>query len=91
MGAQTEFASGAGGDWRTIGLPAPPGTQAEIDAELQELYEIAEFRAGVMAEAMEQRDNVLGYFRGLLTFKGGTHPWTVRALPCGDPRRPSSW
>ena len=27
---------------------------------------------------MEQRDNIVGYFRGLLTFKASSHPWTVR-------------
>jgi hypothetical protein len=51
---------------------------ADTADEIAELMEIAEFRAGAMAEAMLQRDDVIGYFRGVLTFKASSHPWTFR-------------
>ena len=85
--AQQTMGGGTTPAWTGIAIPPPPAIPAvppalpaltPIEKELAELIEIAEFRAGVMAEAMEQRDNVLGYFRGVLTFKGTTHPWTTR-------------
>jgi membrane-associated phospholipid phosphatase len=74
----TEFASLGGASWANITIPGPPTDKAEIEAELRELQEIAEFRAGLLAEALEQRSNIVGYFSGLLTFKDSSHPWTWR-------------
>ena len=73
----TEFAAQGNGAWIAIALPPPPAAAADIEAEIAALVEIAEFRAGVQAEALERRENVVGDFRGLLTFKAGSHPWTT--------------
>ncbi len=47
-----------------------------VNQELDELVTLIPYRAGVLAEALAQRDNILNYFRGLLTFTRSSHPAT---------------
>jgi hypothetical protein len=47
-----------------------------VNQELDELVTLIPYRAGVLNEALAQRDNILNYFRGLLTFTRGSHPAT---------------
>lgn len=47
-----------------------------VPAELDELRRLAQYRGGVMAEALAQRNGIIGYFRGLLQFNLATHPYT---------------
>ena len=61
--------------WHRIALPAVPDDNKTKD-ELKELVALIEYRSGVMAEAMAQRSNFLGYWQGVLTFNASSHPWT---------------
>jgi hypothetical protein len=47
--------------WSGINLAGIPSA-AVVEAELKELLALVEFRAGVMSEALAQRDNIPGYF-----------------------------
>ena len=48
----------------------------DLKAELEELVALIDYRAGVMTEALAQCDNIIGYFRGVLSFTPFSHPWT---------------
>jgi hypothetical protein len=53
-----------------------PVTQLDIDAELNELVELIEYRAGVMSEAMAQRENLWAYFSGIFMSDSWSAPYT---------------
>lgn len=53
-----------------------PKTQAAIDAELEELVTLIEYRPGVMSEAMAQLTNPWAYFRGILMCNSASAPYT---------------
>jgi hypothetical protein len=48
-----------------------------LDAELQELVALIPYRPSVQAEILSQRDSILQYFSGILSFNLRTHPATV--------------
>jgi hypothetical protein len=50
---------------------------AMLDAELQELAALVPYRASVQAEVLSQKDAILQYFSGILSFDLRTHPATV--------------
>src|SRR5205814_5902365 len=54
-----------------------PTTQAAILDEIHELIELIEYRPGIMAEALAQKDSILAYWQGLLMFNGKSHPKTT--------------
>jgi len=66
-------------------LTVGPGTNfpgfatatAMLDAELQELAALVPYRPSVQAEILSQKDAMLPYFRGILSFDLRTHPATV--------------
>ncbi|UZF95477.1 hypothetical protein [Bosea sp. NBC_00550] len=47
-----------------------------LQRELKHLRRLAQFRSGVMSEALAQRNGIIGYFRALLQFSLQTHPHT---------------
>jgi membrane-associated phospholipid phosphatase len=49
---------------------------ADLKQEIDELVALIDYRAGVMTEALAQCDNIIGYFRGVLSFTPYSHPWT---------------
>jgi len=49
---------------------------ADTAAELRELAELMEYRAGVLAEALAQRTGLWSYWRGILMFDAWSHPRT---------------
>ncbi|MFZ4411259.1 MAG: hypothetical protein ACOYOH_28225, partial [Paracraurococcus sp.] len=49
-----------------------------LDAEIDELFDLVDFRPPTLAEARVQAGNILRYFEGLLTFSAGSHRTTVR-------------
>jgi membrane-associated phospholipid phosphatase len=53
-----------------------PTTQAQIDAELEELVDLIEYRPGVMAEALAQLTNPWRWFRGILMCNSKSAPAT---------------
>jgi hypothetical protein len=53
-----------------------PKAKIDIDAELEELITLIEYRPGVMAEAMAQRSNPWAYFRGILMCNSASAPYT---------------
>jgi len=53
-----------------------PKAKVDIDAELDELVTLIEYRPGVMAEAMAQRTNPWAYFRGILMCNSASAPYT---------------
>ncbi|WP_375415444.1 hypothetical protein [uncultured Bradyrhizobium sp.] len=53
-----------------------PTAQAAINAELDELVKLIEYRPGVMSEAMAQRTNPWAYFRGILMCSSASAPAT---------------
>jgi PAP2 superfamily len=53
---------------------------AIVADELKELVELAEYRSGVMSEAMAQRANLDAYWRGIFMFNRASHPWTCQLL-----------
>src|SRR5262249_15664657 len=62
-----------------INFPNPPFANAiaMLDAELEELASLIPYRASVPAEILSQKDAILPYFRGSLSFDLRTHPATV--------------
>ena len=50
---------------------------ANLANEKANLLEAIEFRPGVMAEALSQKDSFTSHFRGALSYSKGTHPNTV--------------
>lgn len=54
-----------------------PPLKKELDAEFEELIGVMEYRAGVLDEALGQRDTFLPYFQGVLSFNATTHPYTT--------------
>jgi hypothetical protein len=63
--------------WSGIDLsPYLPQNQTVLDAELNELAMLIEFRPGVMSEALVQRNNIPEYFSGVLAFTKSSHPST---------------
>src|SRR4051812_9010165 len=64
---QAKIGSGSSAKrWNTIALPGY--TEPSTTAELAALVDLIEFRPGVLAEALAQRNNILGYFKGVLNF-----------------------
>jgi membrane-associated phospholipid phosphatase len=53
-----------------------PTAQKDIDAELEELVTLIEYRPGVMSEAMAQFTNPWAYFRGILMCNSASAPAT---------------
>jgi len=49
---------------------------SNVQKELKHLRRLAQFRSGAMAEALAQRNGIIGYFRALLQFNLQTHPYT---------------
>jgi hypothetical protein len=72
IGLLTEFVQipGTGGRpaWETLLTAADKPDLSKTDAELKELRDLVEYRAGVMAEALAQRSSFIGYFAGILDF-----------------------
>ena len=46
--------------------------------ELADLIELIEYRPEVMAEALAQATDMVGYWAGMLMFSRSSHPWTFR-------------
>ncbi|WP_176828252.1 phosphatase PAP2 family protein [Ruegeria marina] len=79
-------------DWTDLSLPQPArtgtnttdltdfggGVRWRIDDELAELVRLIEYRHGVLDEALQQRDTLIGYFQGILPFSYLSHPYTFR-------------
>jgi hypothetical protein len=63
----------------SINFPNPPfaNPNAMLDAELAELAALIPYRASVQAEILSQKDSMLQYFSGILSFNLRTHPATV--------------
>ncbi len=57
-----------------------PKLQADIDAELQELVELIEYRPGVLVEALGQLTNPWRWFRGILMCNSRSAPATHRLV-----------
>jgi hypothetical protein len=71
----TEFARAPG--WADIDLSGHlPATPAALQAELDELASLVEFRAGVLAEAVAQRNKLPVWWCGALGYGRGSHPCT---------------
>jgi hypothetical protein len=51
-------------------------TAARIDEELADLNLLAEYRFGVMSEALAQRTGIVKYYSGMLMFSRSSHPRT---------------
>src|ERR1051326_9439922 len=49
-----------------------------VTAELNDLAKLVEYRPEVMAEALAQSSDMVGYWAGLLMFNRYSHPWTFR-------------
>jgi hypothetical protein len=68
--------------WTEIALPTSGATciggTAGVDAELADLVKLIEYRPEVMAEALAQSVDMVGYWAGLLMFNRYSHPWTFR-------------
>jgi len=62
-----------------IELPPIPSGEY-IKKELAQLMRLIEYRPGVMAEALAQRQNIEIYFQGLLAYNGASHPNTYRLV-----------
>jgi hypothetical protein len=72
-------------DWTAITLAGPhddPSTNQHaltgktLAHEVNELIGLIEYRGGMLSEALMQRDNMLDYWRGLLSFSRESHPAT---------------
>jgi hypothetical protein len=71
---QAQIPGGAAFQWNSIPIgPIPDGAATAI--ELTELRALVEHRAGVLAEAMAQRDGMAEYWRGLLMINRVAHPY----------------
>ncbi len=46
--------------------------------EISDLVQLVEYRQEVMAEALAQSTDMVGYWAGLLMFSRFSHPWTFR-------------
>jgi hypothetical protein len=53
-----------------------PKSKADIDKELDELMELIEYRAGVMSEALAQREHLWAYFSGVFMSDSWSAPYT---------------
>jgi PAP2 superfamily len=74
-----EFVNRNNGDW--IGdttIAAPNLASATVNAELDELQLLVEYRPEVMSEALAQMNDMVGYWAGMLMFSRSSHPWTFR-------------
>src|SRR5262249_59310248 len=77
LGEFTQTSSPTGQKWDQISLAGSPiPTGVKLAAEIDELIELIDYRPGVMAEALMQRDNMLAYWCGVLMFGAASHPWT---------------
>ncbi|MFI5014973.1 MAG: hypothetical protein ACHQAY_21775 [Hyphomicrobiales bacterium] len=63
--------------WYNIQLGNYPNPAA-VAGELSELQTLMDYRQGVMAEALAQRNNIVVFYAGLLTFGRSSHPATWR-------------
>jgi hypothetical protein len=76
-----EFVQASDGDGNTwIDFTLPDYGSYPLADELDELAELIEYRPGVLAEALAQRNNIVGYFCGLWSFAPGSHPKTFRIV-----------
>jgi hypothetical protein len=73
-----EFVQQQGWDEFKLQTVAPIPTGARLTDELTELHELVDYRPGVMAEALAQRNNFVAYWCGMLMFSKSTHPATYR-------------
>jgi membrane-associated phospholipid phosphatase len=73
-----EFVQVPGWDLFNLQAAAPIPVGAALQAELNELQELVDYRPGVLSEALAQRDNIAVYWSGLLMFKQSSHPATYR-------------
>jgi hypothetical protein len=62
--------------WNTIPLTPYSTAAADVEREINELIELIDYRPGVMAEALRQRDDMLAYWCGVLMFSKASHPLT---------------
>ena len=64
------------------GSGANPAQRREnaLAVELQELVDLVEYRPGVLAEALEQRNDIGSYFRGVLSFTRASHRATFELM-----------
>jgi hypothetical protein len=53
------------------------------DAEIRELIELIEYRPNATAEVLAQRNNIGGYFQGVLSFNRASHPATFELVWAG--------
>jgi hypothetical protein len=51
-------------------------TKHPLSEEIEELVRLIEYRPGVLSEALMQRDNMLDYWRAILSFSRNSHPAT---------------
>jgi hypothetical protein len=51
-------------------------TGRSLREEIDELVDLIEYRPGVLSEALMQRDNMLDYWRAILSFSRNSHPAT---------------
>jgi hypothetical protein len=66
--------------WRAYTAPSvpPPPPPPLVNAELDELHTLVEYRAEVLSEAVSQSVDMIGFWAGLLMFSPNSHPWTFR-------------
>jgi membrane-associated phospholipid phosphatase len=73
-----EFVKIPGWDAFDLQAAAPIPTGAWLQAELDELQELMDYRQGVMSEALAQLGNLVVYWSGLLMFNKASHRATYR-------------
>jgi len=73
------YRNAGGQDWTALAPVAAPILLGNaIQAELNELRRLIEYRPEVLSEALAQATDIVGYWAGLLTFSRSSHPWTFR-------------
>jgi hypothetical protein len=80
MTVLAEFVNQTNGNWiADTAITAPVLTPASVvNAELDELQLLIEYRSEVMSEAIAQMNDMVGYWAGMLMFSRSSHPWTFR-------------
>ena len=74
-----EFVNRNNGNWiGDTAIAAPNLAPATVNGELVELQLLVEYRPEVMAEALAQMNDMVGYWAGTLMFSRSSHPWTFR-------------
>ena len=70
-----QFVAVNNGAWDNIALPAVPNP-AGVALELRQLEQLVEYRPGVLAEALAQRQDISVCWRGIVLFGKASHPYT---------------